>query len=130
MPGVSSSSLVSVAIKRIISLVVHHKNIIYKVEAVGASLEGCSHHLLCQLLVNAWKLVNMFTGVDAVWNAESKVKIKCLEVSVSEKVSLDHPEVLQWLVSNFELYCGPNVSKFEKLKYFSIIFLSYFVSKS
>ena len=36
----------------------------------------------------------MFTCVGAIWNAESKVKIKCFEQSVLKKMALDHSKIV------------------------------------
>ena len=105
-----------VTIVRVVRLIVHHKFIIYKVEAVWARLEGVLHHHIDCLLGQLGELVNVLAAVQTVRDAETKVKIKCFEMLISEKVSLDHPELVEGLHSDFELYCGTNRSKFQKLK--------------
>ena len=45
----------------------------------------------------------MLTGVSAVGDAETKVKIKGLEQPVSKVVSLYHSELLHWLIPHCEL---------------------------
>ena len=34
---------------------------------------------------------------------------------ITEKMSLNHSEILEWFVSNFELDCGPHILEFQKL---------------
>lgn len=48
----------------------------------------------------------MFAGVLAARHAEAKFKVKTLEQFVSEIMSLDHPEVFYWRVSDHELNTG------------------------
>ena len=45
----------------------------------------------------------MFTGVLAAGHAEAELKVKTLEQPLSEIMSLDHPEVFYWHVSDREL---------------------------
>lgn len=51
-----------------------------------------------------WKLVDVFTCVAAVGNAEAEVKIKILEQAIFEVVPLDHPEVCHRLLSHCKLH--------------------------
>ena len=60
-------------------------------------------------LTELWHLVDVLTGVPSVGHAEAEIKIKHLEYSVPKVMSLNHPEVLDRLVSNSELnpaYCN------------------------
>lgn len=47
-----------------------------------------------------WELVDVFTSVDTVWDAETKIKVKALQESVTEIMSLYHPEPLDFLVTH------------------------------
>ena len=105
-------------IVRVVRLVVHHKLLVYKVEAVRARLERVLHHLIDRLLGQPGKLVNMLTAVQTVRDAKAKVKVECFEMLISKKVSLDHPEVGDRLPSDFKLYGGANRSEFQKLQKF------------
>ena len=58
-----------------------------------------------------WHLVDVFTGVSAVGDAESKVKIKRLEQSVFEVVSL--------LVMSGKVFSGPFYS--ESILFFLVL---------
>lgn len=46
----------------------------------------------------------MFTGVLAVGDDETEVKVKALEQSISEVMPLDHPEVTDWFITDHKLY--------------------------
>lgn len=48
----------------------------------------------------------MLAGVAREWNAETKLKVKCLEQSVTEKVLLNHTEMIHWTRANSELHSG------------------------
>ena len=50
-----------------------------------------------------WHLIDVLTGISAVGDAESKIKIKGLEQPVSKVVSLYHSELLHWLIPHCEL---------------------------
>jgi hypothetical protein len=39
-------------------------------------------------------------------NAESELKVECLEQTITEKVTLDHAEIAHRLVTNRELHPG------------------------
>lgn len=103
-------------IVRVVSLVVHHELLVYEVEAIRARLEWVLHHLIDRLLGQLGKLVNMLAAVQTVRDAKAKVKVEGFEMLISKKVSLDHSEVGDRLPSDFELYCGANSSKFQKLQ--------------
>ena len=51
-------------------------------------------YLVNQLLVEAGELVDVLARVARVGDAEPKVKVKGFEVAVTEKVALNHPEIL------------------------------------
>ena len=46
-----------------------------------------------------WELVYMFASVFAIRNAKSKVKVKSLQATLFEVVSLNHSKVFNWLVT-------------------------------
>ena len=48
----------------------------------------------------------MFASVARTRDAESELEIKCLEQAITEKVTLDHPEIAHRLVPNRELHPG------------------------
>lgn len=50
------------------------------------------------------ELVNVLTGVSAVWDTEAEVEIKTLQQVIAEIVSLYHAEVVQGSVSNCEFH--------------------------
>lgn len=52
------------------------------------------------------ELVDVFAGVPAVWDAETKVKVEALQQVIAKIVSLNHAEVVQRLVSNCEFHPG------------------------
>ena len=53
---------------------------------------------------NAWELVNVFTRVFRVGNAESEVEVEALEKFVSKVVAFDHPEIIDWFITHSEFY--------------------------
>ena len=107
----------NVSIISIIRFVVHYKFVIHEVEAVRAGLEGVLHHVLDGVLVKTGELVDVLAAVDAVRDAEAKVKVESFQVLITEKVSFNHSEFVYGLASNLEFYCSTNSSKFQKLKF-------------
>ena len=79
----------------VVRLVVHDEDVVHEVEAVGPGLEGELNHLVHELLLKAGELVNVLAGVAAAGDAEAKVKVECLQVSVPEEVALNHSKVLK-----------------------------------
>ena len=105
------------SIVRVISLVVHHKLVVYEVEAVRPSLEGVLHHLDDHVLGQLRELVDVLTAVQTVRDAESEVKVECFEMLIPKKVTLNHPKLGDGLPADLELYGGSNCSEFQKLKW-------------
>lgn len=62
------------------------------------------------------ELVDVFTRVATVGNAETEVKVKALEQASLEVMPLDHAEAVYGSVAHRELHTGENnaVSKYEK----------------
>lgn len=50
------------------------------------------------------KFVDVFAGILAVRDAKSKVEIEAFKKSVPKIMSLNHPEVLDWLITDGKLY--------------------------
>lgn len=59
---------------------------------------------LTQALRQLRELVDVLTGVSAVWDTEAKVKVKALQQVITEVVPLNHAEVVQRPVSNCEFH--------------------------
>lgn len=59
------------------------------------------------------ELVDVFTRVATVGNAETEVKVKALEQASLEVMPLDHAEAVYGSVSHRELHTGEN-NKYEK----------------
>lgn len=59
---------------------------------------------LTQALRQLRELVDVLTGVAAVWDAETEVKVETLEQVIAEVVPLDHAEVVQRPVSHCEFH--------------------------
>lgn len=49
---------------------------------------------LTQALRKLRELVDVLTGVTAVWDTETKIKVKALQQVITEVVPLDHTEVV------------------------------------
>lgn len=61
---------------------------------------------LTELVWKLRELVDVFTGVSAVGNAEAEVKVEVLEEPTLEVVSLDHPKAVDGPVAHRELHTG------------------------
>ena len=105
------------AIISIICFIVHYKFVIDEVEAVGPGLEGVLNHQVDGVVVQAGELVYVLATVDAVGDAEPKVKVECFQVLITKEVSFNHSEFVYGLSSNLELHRSTNCSKFQKLKF-------------
>ena len=75
----------------VVCLIVHHQLVLHEVEAVRAGLEGVLDHQLDGGRVELGELVDVLAGVLAVGDAETEVKVKGLEMTVSEIVALIKP---------------------------------------
>ena len=104
------------SIVRVVSFVVHHKFVVHKIEAVGASLERIVYHQIYCDLVQPRKLVDVLAAIYTVRNAESKVKIKRFKMLVTEKMSFNHPKFVHRFTPNLKFYRSTNCSKIQKLK--------------
>ena len=101
----------------IICFIVHYKFVVHEVEAVGPGLEGILHHQVDGRVVQAGELVYVLAAVDAVRDAETKVKVESFQVLITKEMSFNHSEFVYRLSSNLELHCSTNCSKFQKLKF-------------
>lgn len=59
---------------------------------------------LTEIVWKLWKLINVFTCVAAVGNAKTKVKVKVLEKTSLEVVSLNHTKAVNGSVAHCELH--------------------------
>lgn len=59
---------------------------------------------LTQALRQLRELIDVLTGVSAVWDTEAEVKVKALQQVIAEVVPLDHAEVVQRPVPNCEFH--------------------------
>lgn len=55
----------------------------------------------------------MFTGINTIGNAETKIKIKCLQPSILEIMSLNHTKIINWLGAHMEFNAETNNKKYE-----------------
>lgn len=53
----------------------------------------------------------MFTGIAAIRNAKSKVKVKGFEHPVTEEMPLNHPEAIYGFITHCKLYPKRNQYK-------------------
>ena len=104
------------AVVRVVSLIVHHQLVVDEVETIRPRLERVLDHKLDCGSVKFGELVNVFARVLAVGDAEAEVKVEGLEVTVPEEVALYHPEVLDGLRADTELYGGAHGLKLQELK--------------
>ena len=56
----------------------HHQLVLHEVEAVGTGFKRVLDHQLRRGLVHGGELVDVFAGVHAVRDAETKVKVESL----------------------------------------------------
>ena len=94
----------------------HHQLVVHEVEAVAARLERVLDHQLDGGRIELGELVDVLARVLAVGDAEAEVKVKGLEVSIPEEVSLDHPEVWDRFRTNAELDGCTHRLKLQELK--------------
>ncbi len=128
--------LVRLPVVAVVRLVVHDELAVDEVEAVGPGGEGLGHHLPHGGGLQLGKVVDVLARVLAVGDAEAKVEVESLQVAVPEsklnfcffqkrgkitvqvileKVPLDHPEVLDRLVSHRKLHGRPDGAELEEL---------------
>jgi len=50
------------------------------------------------------ELVDVFHRVLTAWNEKAKLKVEALEETVLEVMSLDHTKLVDWFVTQCELY--------------------------
>mmetsp|Transcript_27280 Transcript_27280/g.74054 ORF Transcript_27280/g.74054 Transcript_27280/m.74054 type:complete len:210 (+) Transcript_27280:48-677(+) len=87
----------------VVRLVVHHQLPIDKVEAVGPRLPRARDDSSLDRGVELRHGVDDLPSVGRVWDNERQREVEALDENVPEVVPLDHPEVVQRLVSDGEL---------------------------
>lgn len=70
-----------------------------------------SERRLTELVWKLRELVDVFTRVSAVGNAEAEVEVEVLEEPTLEVVSLDHPKAVDGPVAHRELHAGVRTHK-------------------
>ena len=56
----------------------------------------------------------MFTGVSAIRNTEPKIKVECLQQSITKEMPFNHSKIVYRLWPDSKFDSGPNCLKFEK----------------
>ena len=92
----------------------HNEFAVDEVKRVTSGGKRFGNHLSHRLGIQFGKVVDMLASVLAVRNAKSEVEVEGLEVAISEKVSLDHPEVLDRFVANGEFDGGADCAELQK----------------
>lgn len=59
---------------------------------------------LTEVVWKLWELINVFTGVAAVGDAKTEVKVKVLEEASLEVMPLDHTEAVNGPIAHRELH--------------------------
>eukprot|EP00408_Alexandrium_pacificum_P063778 CAMPEP_0171171540 /NCGR_PEP_ID=MMETSP0790-20130122/9268_1 /TAXON_ID=2925 /ORGANISM="Alexandrium catenella, Strain OF101" /LENGTH=196 /DNA_ID=CAMNT_0011636393 /DNA_START=46 /DNA_END=633 /DNA_ORIENTATION=+ len=98
----------------VVRLVVHHQLPIDKVEAVGPRLPRARDDSSLDRGVELRHGVDDLPSVGRVWDNERQREVEALDEDISEVVPLDHPEVVQRLVSDGELQGGADGLKVQK----------------
>lgn len=94
----------------------HDEFAIDKVKRIAPGGKRFGNHLSDSFGIQFGKVVDVLTSVLTVGNAESEVEVEGLEVAIPEKVSLDHPEVLDRFVSHGEFDGGADCAEFQKCR--------------
>lgn len=72
------------------------------------------HHEANEIIWKLGELIDVLACVAAVWNAESKVKVKVLQEAPLEIMSLNHTEAVNRTVPHGELNSGTDSAKFKE----------------
>src|SRR5690554_3468609 len=84
----------------------HDQLVVHEVEAIRLGGLWIVDHLLTQLGTNGRKVVDVFAGIRAVRDAESKVKVERLQQGIVEKVPFNHSETVDCLGPDLKLDTG------------------------
>lgn len=82
----------------------HNELSVHEIKGVRFGFKWIGDHLLDGFSIQFGKIVNVFHGVFAFWDAKTKVEIKRLQQFVAEKVPLNHTEFLNGLRPNTKVY--------------------------
>merc|ERR1719482_2116945 len=90
----------------VFSPVMHHKLIIHEKEAVGTGCPWVRNERRLPLIVELGHAVDYLPGVRCARNHERQLEVIAPDELIAEVVSLDHAEIVQWLVTDTELQGG------------------------
>lgn len=93
----------------------HNHFLSYKIETIRFCLPRTFYHFLHQTLFQVRNCINGLPRVSSVGDAEGEGEVETLNEFLTEVVTLDHAEVLDWLITHRKGQIGTDLLQFEKV---------------
>jgi hypothetical protein len=89
-------------------LIMHDQLVVNKIKAVAHRLKWICDHLLYNIIIEGWDVIDRVPAIHAPRNAKAKQEVVAFDELVLEVVALNHPKVGYHFVPNFE--CKAKIS--------------------